>query len=587
MNSAPWFPSVEGPLFACAYVPELPAQALVRLRPQLSGKRVAVLGGAPPHERVCAGNRQARVAGLRNGMTRVEAESLGGVHLLRRSPAGEDRARAALLSAAAGFAPAAEPCHTESAAACVLDARGLHRLYPMPRGFLELLQAGLRARGLYASVALSGNFQAALALAKGFAGITVAPPGREREALAALPVAVLAPTDEQAETLLGWGIRTLGELGALPERELAARMGEGGRRLRELARGARPHLFAPEPPAHELREEIEFEAPVRLQQSLLFAVAPILDQLIAGARDRALAVKSVTVALRLDRPRRKPDGKPNRANLHPDGQLPRAPDGQAGGAEPEKENAGPVYRRTVRPALPSGDKRLLLKLLQLDMEAHPAGAPVLAVALEAEAAKTSAVQGGLFAPPLPEPSRLDVTLARLRALVGEERVGAPVLRDTHAPDSFLVAPFRSELPPETDEVGPPAPALRQLRPPAPASVRMEKGEPVRFRYEGAQYRVHTASGPWRSSGGWWSDAGWSHECWDVAAVPFSRASSDHAGAPMEASRLFSIPESRPKAADSQSSRRPFPVYAGAPALLCCRLRLDLGAGQWSVEGVYD
>ena len=50
---------------------------------------------------------------------------------------------------------------------------------------------------------------------------------------------------------------------------------------------------------------------------------------------------------------------------------------------------------------------------------------------------TSKVQLGLFSPQLPEAARLEVTLARIRAIVGEDCVGRAVLQDTHAPEGFL------------------------------------------------------------------------------------------------------------------------------------------------------
>src|SRR5580704_15986523 len=97
-----------------------------------------------------------------------------------------------------------------------------------------------------------------------------------------------------------------------------------------------------------------------------------------------------------------------------------------------------THSRTVRPALPTNDRQLWLKLLHLDLEAHPPPAAILSLALMAEPGSTSKVQLGLFSPQLPEPMRLDVTLARIRAIVGEECVGRAVFADTHRPDSFRV-----------------------------------------------------------------------------------------------------------------------------------------------------
>ena len=42
---------------------------------------------------------------------------------------------------------------------------------------------------------------------------------------------------------------------------------------------------------------------------------------------------------------------------------------------------------------------------------------------------------------LPEPEKLELTVARVRHLVGDDRVGTPELRDTHRPDSFLMRAF--------------------------------------------------------------------------------------------------------------------------------------------------
>jgi hypothetical protein len=45
-------------------------------------------------------------------------------------------------------------------------------------------------------------------------------------------------------------------------------------------------------------------------------------------------------------------------------------------------------------------------------------------------------QSGLFIPAAPEPVKLELTLARIKAIVGEDRVGSPELMDTHRPDAF-------------------------------------------------------------------------------------------------------------------------------------------------------
>src|SRR5206468_9236124 len=79
---------------------------------------------------------------------------------------------------------------------------------------------------------------------------------------------------------------------------------------------------------------------------------------------------------------------------------------------------------------------LFRSLLRLDLEAHPPSAPVTAVSMLTAPARARSQQLGLFLPLSPDPERLEVTLARIQNTVGECRVGAPVLFDTHGPDSF-------------------------------------------------------------------------------------------------------------------------------------------------------
>jgi hypothetical protein len=52
----------------------------------------------------------------------------------------------------------------------------------------------------------------------------------------------------------------------------------------------------------------------------------------------------------------------------------------------------------------------------------------------------------LFVPLAPEPEKLELTLARIAHVVGQENVGYPVLLDTHRPDAFRVVRFTSPEP---------------------------------------------------------------------------------------------------------------------------------------------
>ena len=175
-------------------------------------------------------------------------------------------------------------------------------------------------------------------------------------------------------------------------------------------------------------------------------------------------------------------------------------------------------RARYRPALPANEKRLWIELLHLDLEAHPPQAAIVSLTLTAEPGDTGKVQLGLFSPQLPESARLDVTLARVRAIVGEENVGRVVLRDTHRADGFGLEPFivPSLQAPEITSAAL-RPAMRQLRPPETILVTLASDRPKAFVFREGRYAVEHAYGPWSIGGDWWGRAPWGREQWDLAA----------------------------------------------------------------------
>jgi protein ImuB len=469
-------------LYAALLAREFPAQALLRLRTELHSQPCVVMQGEPPLEQVVSLNVKARMLGVVPAMTKVEVDTFPQVTMLRRSAKEEAATKAILLECAGGFSPRIEDGTEGEEFLCILDIAGTEKLFGPPQSLARSLLTRVKALGIVACVAVSHNFHAAVALAKGMAArhITVIPAGEEAAVLAHLPLAVLDPTEGQAEIFSLWGIRTLGALAELPEKELIARMGQSGKRLRQQARGEMPHLFLPEEAVFSLEERMELDAPVELLDALMFVVNVMLEQLILRAAARVLALASVTIRLALE-----------------------------GGAS---------HSRTVSPAQPTNERQIWLKLLHLDLEAHPPEAAILSVVLEAESDSISKVQLGLFSPQLPEPSRLDVTLARIRALMGDGNVGSPVLRDTNQMDGFSIEPFRiPTAQPSEIASNPLRPAMRMLRPGEATFVTLQSQRPKAFTFRDHRYSVEHAYGPWLTSGEWWTSTLWGCEQWDLVA----------------------------------------------------------------------
>jgi protein ImuB len=430
---------------------------------------------------VCSLNAKARSLGIEKGMTRVEMDIFPAARVLLRSAMEEEAARLALLECAGGFSPRVEQRSDARAFICVIDIAGTEKLFGAPRMLANILLERVRAVGIDAHVTVSHNFEAAICLARGTRSRTAQVIGQNEEgtALAPLPLGVLELSEEHAEIFSLWGIRTLGMLAALPENELTSRLGQEGKRLQQLARGEMPHLFAPHEPAFAPEERMELDTPVEMLDSLLFVIGVMLEQLILRATARVLSLASITITLSLD-----------------------------GGAS---------HTRPVRPALPSVDRQMWLKLIHLDLEAHPPQAAILSLTLTAEPGRASKVQLGLFSPQLPEPMRLDVTLARIRKIVGENCVGRAVLIDTHRGDAFRVEPFVVTPEAGSEVSHKPRAAMRQLRPAENATMTLCGRRPSSFYFRNARYKVERAYGPWLASGEWWNPTLWSCEQWDLVA----------------------------------------------------------------------
>src|SRR5207302_8747833 len=143
----------------------------------------------------------------------------------------------------------------------------------------------------------------------------------------------------------------------------------------------------------------------------------------------------------------------------------------------QDESAGTdsqTYERVFKIPQPTNDVDLLFRMLQTHLENFKSKRPILAVALSAQPIRPASQQFGLFETALRNPQQLYETLARLSALLGTDRVGTPVLEETHRPDVFRVEAFcwtlnnAGETPAATEEKH--RTALRRFRPPVNTSL---------------------------------------------------------------------------------------------------------------------
>jgi protein ImuB len=573
-------------MFAGIFIPDFSVQAITRLEPELRAHSIAVLTGRPPLEKVVALNERARQSGVEIGATRSQLEACEDLVLRARSESQEASAHASLLDCAQSFSPEVEDT---APGIVLLSLAGLEPLLgPLPKITHDLTQ-WISQIGLEANLALAANPDAALLAARGFSGVTLIPEGREAEQLGGLPVEILlecfsSDAEEAtrwAETLDRWGIRKLRALAALPGVPLSERLGQQGIRLQKLACGAASRNLRVLEPRLIFAESVELEYPIVLLEPLAFLLDRMLEQVCSRLRARALAVQELHLDLELA-------GTPS--------------NGYASVAETPTRILTRKFTRTLRLPTPMLDAKVFLKLLQLDLQAHPPGAPIVKIHLAADPTRPRALQSGLFQPVFPEPEKLELTLARIASIVGEGRVGSVELLDAHREGAFAVRHFApGELAPaepqrtrsgdrkndmsmakndsawdfaanikeDAEEKMSVVIALRLFRPPLGASVTLREAKPVRLRClerEDIAGEIVWTAGPWRSSGDWSEQEGWSREEWDIAVSA-------------ESSCQLPVVSSQPQLTTGS--------WHPATSLVLYRLVHDELSGRWFVEGMYD
>lgn len=280
-----------------------------------------------------------------------------------------------------------------------------------------------------------------------------------------------------------WGIYTLGQLAALDKEELRARLGPEAVRLWEWANGTATRLLKFVLPPEKFEESFEFEHEIETAEPLLFMLRRFLEQLALRLSAIYLVARELTLRITFS----------------------------------NKQN----YERVFKIPQPTNDVDLLFRMLQTHLENFKSEQPIVAVALVAEPIRPVSQQFGLFETALRNPHQLYETLARLNALLGVERVGTPVLEETHRPDAFRLEPFvwavESAVPSGKSKDAPrtahATTALRRFRRTAKATIFSSDNRHLQSDKVAGQ--IVDQSGPFLLSGNWWDEKAWARAEWDM------------------------------------------------------------------------
>lgn len=277
-------------------------------RKQRRRNRTEGRSGSPPDEAVLivASQRGKQIiaaccehaarAGVRPGITLAHARAiLNDRQILEapHAPEDDERSLQRLARWALHFAPtvAADPPD-----GLLMDITGCERLFGGTVSQLRAIDAALQRVGLPSRLAAAPTFGSAWALARyGARRVSLTSDEQLREALRPLPVAALRIDDTTRAALSDIEVQTIGELLAIPRRDLAARYGASLLMRIDQAYGDVSERIEPirTPPVFVVGHT--FDGPVRRSDFVFAATERLLDDLLAmlAAHDHGLCELSI------------------------------------------------------------------------------------------------------------------------------------------------------------------------------------------------------------------------------------------------------------------------------------------------------
>jgi protein ImuB len=285
-------------MIACILIPGFELRAALRERPRLATRAAALapLPGSDPL--VGCVTPVAEAAGVRPGMRLGEALAMcPSLELVEQDPAEARQAWEGIVRRLEEEGFAVEPA---SMGCLYFDTRGVERLYGGVAGVLERALQALGSSWDARAGAAERKFAALAAASVARAGQALVVEGeRTADFLAPLPLSLLPLDETRYAELEGLGMKTVGQLAALPGSAVAERLGQDGRRAWSLAQGGDRRRVRPRRPPAEIAERLDFGEAVGNELTLRRALGTLVERTL-GRKERAdRAVRKLALSARL------------------------------------------------------------------------------------------------------------------------------------------------------------------------------------------------------------------------------------------------------------------------------------------------
>jgi protein ImuB len=278
-------------LWICLYFPQLPLDSY----PDSRAEQAWVIETQHKGQRyVSHANAAARQAGIRPGTSVPTAHSLiTPLQVRPRDPRQEQQILDHLACLAYRFTP--QVCQ-QTPDTLLLEVSSCLRLFGGVDALRQQLTTTFNSEPYYWQGALSDTAKAARILAR--QAVPRSTPGYTPvAALHCCPVTLTDLDTTQQEQLISMGLRTLGEVMALPSSALARRFGSGLVAHLQQIQGQQPDpLRSFKPPRHFMRQ-LHFDSEASHSQQLLFPIKHLLHNLEAYLGARQLCACSLVLKL--------------------------------------------------------------------------------------------------------------------------------------------------------------------------------------------------------------------------------------------------------------------------------------------------
>ncbi|MDH3496550.1 MAG: DNA polymerase Y family protein [Gemmatimonadota bacterium] len=290
----------------CVWIPLFPLRCEGERRPDLAGRPTALL--APEDgRRVWQASSLARRQGVRTGLTVGQAIGLcPTLALLEPDPIYYDERFAQLLLQLEDVSPVIEPVELGRA---YVGVDGLEGLYGPPARQVEVIAEAAShdpsiGRSVDPPVRLGwakGKFTAWVAATRAKPGAPVIVADATRASfLHAQPLAALPLHRDNHRRLLQLGLRTLGDLAALPEAAVTAQFGREGRAAWRLAAGACDEPVVSRPRPQPILATLDYPSPVADRGMLAHTMGVLIEHALRDPRRTGWRVQTVRVRAALE-----------------------------------------------------------------------------------------------------------------------------------------------------------------------------------------------------------------------------------------------------------------------------------------------